>query len=404
MVSGEVKNNLNYCEKWKTVHNHFVSRIPLAILLLALLVIPPSAAPTATPISRTTAVVSPPAQSEGCGYLPEVDAILAQVNFDSWAGWVRQLSGAEDALLGGASVRITSRFSPALFYGPGPSAYDFVRERISAWYPAGQIEEDPYPTFWLQPGDNQNFQTWKNLVLTIPGAERPGEVVILSAHLDSVSHDDPNTPEDERYTLAPGADDNGTGAAALLEMARVLQGHALPRTLRLVWFTGEEQGLLGSSAYTADHDLDGVVGAINVDMIGYDASGDRCFELHTGQMPASQAIGQCFARVNHSYQLGLAYDYLTGPVDYPNTGPTRRSDHASFWDQNIGAVEVLENFFPNDLVGGCSGVDRTPYYHTGLDTFANMHPAFGFDVTRAALAAALSMASPVPLYTILFPW
>jgi Zn-dependent M28 family amino/carboxypeptidase len=81
-----------------------------------------------------------------------------------------------------------------------------------------------------------------NTVAEIPGTEKPHEVVILGAHLDS-------------WDLGTGATDNGTGSMAVLEAARALQklGVKPKRTIRFVLFTGEEQGLNGSRAYVAAH-------------------------------------------------------------------------------------------------------------------------------------------------------
>lgn len=308
----------------------------------------------------------------GCGYASQVDALLEQTTQEEWSGWVKRLSGAEDALVGGKYTRITTRSSAALFDGTS-RGYDYVREQVETWYP-GQVEEDPYTGI--------AGKTWKNLILDIPGSVYPDEIVILSAHLDSVS---------------TGADDNASGSAVLLEAARILQGQSLPRSLRLIWFTGEEQGLYGSLAYTRDHALTGVVGVINADMMGFDSNNDRCFELHVGTMPASEKVGRCFVNAIQTYGLDLRYDYLIGSA-------TTRSDHASFWRAGVGAVEVLENVFNDQQPNGCAGADPSPYYHTPNDTFANMSPAYGFAVSRAALAAAFSLASPVPLQMLYFPF
>src|SRR5262249_34143912 len=86
-----------------------------------------------------------------------------------------------------------------------------------------------------------------NTVAEIRGTEKPEEVVILGAHLDS-------------WDLGTGATDNGTGSAAVLEAARALAKLNLKpkRTIRFVLFTGEEQGLVGSKMYVQAHknDLD----------------------------------------------------------------------------------------------------------------------------------------------------
>jgi len=81
-----------------------------------------------------------------------------------------------------------------------------------------------------------------NTVAEIPGTEKPEEVVIIGAHLDS-------------WDLGTGATDNGTGSAAVLDAARALQklGVKPKRTIRFVLFTGEEQGLNGSKAYVKAH-------------------------------------------------------------------------------------------------------------------------------------------------------
>jgi hypothetical protein len=82
-----------------------------------------------------------------------------------------------------------------------------------------------------------------NTVAEIRGTEHPDEVVLLGAHLDS-------------WDLGTGATDNGAGAMAVLEAARILAAaHVRPaRTIRFALFTGEEQGLLGSTAYASDHE------------------------------------------------------------------------------------------------------------------------------------------------------
>ncbi len=81
-----------------------------------------------------------------------------------------------------------------------------------------------------------------NTVAEIRGSDKPDEVVILGAHLDS-------------WDLGTGATDNGTGSMVVLEAARVIsQSYSKPkRTIRFVLFTGEEQGLLGSKAYAEKH-------------------------------------------------------------------------------------------------------------------------------------------------------
>lgn len=99
----------------------------------------------------------------------------------------------------------------------------------------------------------------ENVVADIPGKEKPEELVILGAHLDS-------------WVLGTGAADNALGVSIALETARVLCAPGFPskRTIRIILFSGEEEGLLGSFQYAKVHEseLDKVVLMVNLDMTG----------------------------------------------------------------------------------------------------------------------------------------
>ena len=310
-----------------------------------------------------------------------VNTLISSTSQNQWAGWIEKLSGETPVQIGTGEFTISTRYSSAMFNGSeNAMAYEFVKQTLLDWYPAGWVEEDPYI---------YNLQTWKNLILTIPGLTSAEESIIISAHLDSTS----TTPT----VLAPGAEDNASGSAALLEAARVLQDQRFTRTIKLIWFSGEEQGLLGSKAYVADHDVSHVLGVVNLDMYGYDADDDGCFEIHVGTLIKSAEVGQCLVRIIDGYQLPLNVDYLT-------TSATGASDHATFWNAGVAAIEILENYYDNQLPGGCSGADRNPYYHTTGDTIDKMNLPVGYNITKAALATAFSMAGdPPPYHEVFFP-
>ncbi len=278
----------------------------------------------------------------------------------------------------GRKVSFSTRYTPAMFGTAEPNALDFIDETVSAWYPSEQIEIQTYPATI-----NDQPIKGKNLILTIPGILKQEEEVILSAHLDSQSR---QTPE----KTAPGAEDNASGSAALLEAARLLRGHTFERTIRIIWFTGEEQGMLGSKAYVKAVQNQGAIQAvINLDMFGFDSDNDRCFEMHVGALPASDRIGQCFLQTIRQYDLGLPRpDYLT-------TTATSLSDHGSFWTRNIGAIEILENMFDQDPAAGCAKSDRNPNYHTPQDTYDRLNPDSAIRIVRAGLATLLAIAAPV---------
>lgn len=344
----------------------------------------PAAAQEPGETSPTNAVGSPnsapPAQELSCAYSPATARMLEETSPEQWMEWIQKLSGAEPIIIAGEETIIRTRFSPAMFSGnPDARAFDFVLETVSRWYPGNQLKVQEY----VVTDQEGNSDTWKNLIITLPGAGEYEEIVILSAHLDSTSAINPDI-------LAPGAEDNASGAAALLEAARIFRGFKFQRTIQIVWFTGEEQGLLGSKAFVDSLETSRkVIGAVNLDMFGYDSDGDRCFELHVGTLPQSETVGRCFADSITFHDLDLPqYDYLREKA-------TGGSDHSRFWDAGIGAVEVLEDMVDQNLPGGCPASDPNPDYHSEADTASKINPQSGIELVRAALATVAALAVPL---------
>ena len=316
-----------------------------------------------------------PSVAYDCSYDSLVDGLLGGTSQARWMDWIEKISGVENVLVDGSEYTIKSRYSSLMFAGSSiAKGYDFALQQAQSWnYDFAQLEEHSFT--------GTGGQTWKNLVLTIPGQTTPNELVLLTGHMDSIN---PSNTSD-----APGANDNGTGTATLFEAARLMRQYRFERTIKIIFFTGEEQGLVGSGAWVDDHPTNNILGVVNLDMFGWDGDGDRCFEIHAGTMSASQDVADCYSASISSYGLGLLRDYLT-------TGATDRSDHASFWQVGVGAIEIAENFFNDNLSGGCVGQDNNPGYHTASDTIAqNMHPTFGFDVARAGMATIAAMAKPI---------
>jgi acetylornithine deacetylase/succinyl-diaminopimelate desuccinylase-like protein len=109
-------------------------------------------------------------------------------------------------------------------------------------------------------------RTRHNVVATIRGTDRPDEFVLVGAHYDSR-----NAQFADARGPAPGANDNASGTAALLELARLLAVDPPGRSVRLVAFSGEEQGLIGSRSYakTCRDETIPICLMINLDMIGH---------------------------------------------------------------------------------------------------------------------------------------
>jgi hypothetical protein len=104
---------------------------------------------------------------------------------------------------------------------------------------------------------------WKNVIATVDGKKKTGAIYMVIAHFDSIS----KQPE----VSAPGADDDGSGAAAVLEIGRVLKDLSPDSTVKLGLFSNEEQGRVGSEHFARkarEKDLN-IRGVINLDIIGY---------------------------------------------------------------------------------------------------------------------------------------
>ena len=331
-----------------------------------------------------TSVTGPAAADFQCGYDPLVANLLGQADQARWVQWIAELSGAASIQTAEGEAVIRSRSSYILFEPQyKPSAFDYLQAELEN---LGFSEGADFTihTYNFPYSEKHQERNWKNLILTFPGEDPDlmNERVLLVAHLDSTS--------DQEQTLAPGADDNGTGAAGLLEAARLLRNAHFARTVNLIWFSGEEQSRRGSEYFVEDYAdwLPGIRAVINLDMFGFDWDNDRCFEVHAGRMDGSQAIGDCVQKTIEAYGLDLQFDLIDDASAYSY------SDHNAFWLNGVPAVMVIENF--SFQPGGVCGVtDRNTQYHLSTDTLTYINPDTGFAILKASLAALAQIAGPL---------
>ena len=171
-------------------------------------------------------------------------------------------------------------------------------------------------------------ETYHNVVAVKAGEVTPDQHYIIGAHFDSVDN--------------PGADDNASGVAGVLEVARVLSEYDFESTMIFIAFDREEQGLIGSDAYATDHADDDIRGMISLDMIAYNTGADS---VDIEGRPTSYDIKQALADAVTEYSGGLGY-HIGGTADY--------SDHAPFEWQGFQACLIIEDW-------------GNPYYHTQND-------------------------------------
>lgn len=194
-------------------------------------------------------------------------------------------------------------------------------------------------TFARKQLEDMNYQTRLQVVTVGKGksrnimADKPGEqsgareVVIATAHLDSINlQGGPSAP-------APGADDNGSGSAGVLEIARAFKDHRSNLDLRLILFGGEEEGLFGSKRYVdslPQSERKRIRAVVNMDMIGSLNSASRSVLLEGA--PLSRTV------IDGLAQAAATYTQL--PVE-TSLNPFA-SDHVPFINAKIPAVLTIE--------------------------------------------------------------
>lgn len=230
-------------------------------------------------------------------------------------------------------------------------ARDYIQQELTA---AGWLPQ-------LQP-----FENGVNIYAEQAGSDPKAGKILLGAHYDTVE-------------AAPGADDNATAVATLLEAARQLANQPIRRTLQLVFFDLEEQGLLGSQAFLKMVPANQVQGAVILDMVGYSCDEPGC-QTYPPLLPIQPPTdrGNFLAALGDQGHAELLESFIQptqieAPPILTLTIPTFgglapdlvRSDHAPFWDKGIGAVLITDtaNF-------------RNPHYHQASDTLETINPGF----------------------------
>lgn len=233
------------------------------------------------------------------------------------------------------------------------------------------------------------FAAWgriyENVIGTASNGSRSQAPLILAAHYDTVP-------------ASPGADDNASGLAVLLDVAQRISRSSLSRPVQFIAFCLEEEDLLGSRAYVAGRIAarQAVYGAIVLECVGY-ARDEAGSQKIPPRIPVTvPTVGNFLAVIGNqaSSSLTMAVEqairpYLPViPLVVPGNGEllpdARRSDHTSFWEQGFSAVMLTDtaNF-------------RNPHYHRPTDTLETLNLDFLASVADGVTAAVLGLAGVV---------
>ncbi|MEZ4336017.1 MAG: M20/M25/M40 family metallo-hydrolase [Sandaracinaceae bacterium] len=272
---------------------------------------------------------------------------------------------------------------------PGSAHHDEVREMV-----ATRLESLGYTV------ERHDYGTGVNVIGVLEGTTAPSERVLVSAHYDHI-------------TGCAGADDNASGTAGALEVARVLATTTHDRTLVVALWDEEERGLVGSEAYAERAAAAGeaIVANFVFEMIGYRDETPNSQTFPDGfELLFSRQVRQVQANDNRGDFAVLIADELHGTpgveaftrnaarvalptvalvlnegnTTSPLLGDLRRSDHAPFWA--VGA--------PGMMIGDTANF-RYARYHcaAGPDTSDQLDPDFSVQIIQATVGAAAEQLS-----------
>ena len=209
----------------------------------------------------------------------------------------------------------------------------------------------------------RNSLNGNNIEATIYGVdETSDQIFVVCAHYDSVPS-------------SPGADDDGSGVAAVISAARAMNNYEFNHTIRFVAFSGEEQGIYGSYFYVeeADNNNDNIIAALNADMIGYaETEEDRThIRIYHQDHPLEWLI-------DYTSEVAKEYhDYID--INVVPSGYSWGSDHYRFWEAGYEAIFYAEYNF-------------NAYYHSPEDTIENMDIGYAVRSSRLIIATLAELS------------
>lgn len=297
------------------------------------------------PLRRMVPTVSPEMPPMRGGYDDYVGDIVAAVSESGVQAYIQQLQDYQ------------TRYSSTDSYD---TAAIWVRDTIQGFGIDAGLQYFPMGSYDCE-----------NVVAEKPGLVDSTKIYIICGHLDSTSP--------SPYSFAPGADDNASGSAAVVEAARIMSGYNFKYTVRFICFGGEEQGLYGSAYYASQAASagDDILGVVNLDMVLYGPPPDDVFWVPYNSQSTGLALALDAICDTYVPALEVMTEYSPG---------TTYSDHSSFWNNGYSAVLGIEQ-----------EVYSNPYYHQTSDILSNymVYFPFGTNCIKGAIATVAYLAEPL---------
>jgi len=288
-----------------------------------------------------------------------ISEIVNQVSLDSLVKHVRILSGEDSVLIDGKKHLITNRIS------------NTKQPETKAHYLASRYLLD-YLNRYLSEVYEQDYlfrsDTIRNIIGVQEGITHPEKKVIISGHYDSILW----TYID---TLAPGADDNASGTAVVLESARLFSQIETDFTIYFILWDWEEVGCTGSENFVfEDVTKDDIIYMINLDMIGYDVQDSGYVDLYYGDDKNPLIFIVDSINTLYDIQLRLLNYFINGPGDVV---PFIQADICP-------TLMFLQRYRYY--------IDDNPYYHTKNDKIEHFNLNYYHKVAKLGIATTLEIA------------
>ncbi len=253
-----------------------------------------------------------------------------------------------------------------------------------------------FDTFYISSAQSPyNTKPLMNVVATLQGKKYPMNTIVIGGHIDcSGSRMGTAWNQNWKTMRVPGADDNASGVAVVLELARVLSdsssGFSNENTIVFIAFGAEEAGpaytgrsKIGSTHYAqkAKNRGENVLAMVSVDMVGFNNKNNMYLNIVSDTK--SEWIGKHIVAMNDSFTVGMILN--SPPFPYATW-----SDHSAFWEYNFPAVCLIE-FAPP--WSSNAYYNANPFYHTSADTFETLNMNLVTKSTQLTLVSFATLAS-----------
>ena len=302
-----------------------------------------------------------PAESQAS---QDVEEAVAQISLDSMLATVERMIAFDNRFIGSDSNSAAVSWFRECFEGMGYAvSLDSFVVNVNT-----RVNGQQYTITNL---------TQVNVVAALPGLQSANKKIVLGAHYDSISLD----RDQAGQNIAPGADDNATGVAAVLELARVLRNARTDVTIEFVLFGAEELGLIGSRSRAVGEKARQEEILV---MMGLDVLGTRstllpsAFTLDTTSRGLSMA--ELVADAAETYTDVFSRDGASDSRIMVTAVGCRCSDHQSYLDQGFPAIGVFQYF-----------ANPAPHINMSIDTIENVDIAYAASITQAVLAGTLAI-------------